>query len=310
MLNNLFYDAPPVVEFRKKHPLARVGGTKPLLDSLLRAWKEFGGKKRPNIGILEFRQQFQTGDSAEFLVLSRLFRKHGYEVELISPDQLEYRNGVLRRGNFEVDIVYRRVRVSEFLMRFDLNHPLVRAYRDRAVCVVNSFRSEMAQKKAVFELLTDEAVTASFPAAEKKAIRDYIPWTRVVASTHTTYHDQSIDLPAFIQGNRDRLVLKPNDDDGERQTFVGADLDDSAWERALKTAMRGTYVVQEITKPLQCTFPLRRYGSVEMKDMTVDVQPHAFLGKVNGCSTWVSPAGKNGFSTVSGLAPTFILESR
>jgi hypothetical protein len=78
----------------------------------------------------------------------------------------------------------------------------------------------------------------------------------------------------------------------------------------MKTAMRGSYVVQEIAKPLQCAFPLHRYGSVEMKDMTVDVQPHAFLGKVNGCSTWVSPAKKNGFSTVSGLAPTFILESR
>ena len=75
---------------------------------------------------------------------------------MITPDQLEYRNGVLRRGDFTIDLIYRRVRVSEFLMRFDLNHPLVRAYRDRAVCVVNSFRSEMAQRRAIFDLLTDE----------------------------------------------------------------------------------------------------------------------------------------------------------
>jgi hypothetical protein len=176
--------------------------------------------------------------------------------------------------------------------------------------VVNSFRSEIAQKKAMFELLTDEAVTAGFPAAEKKAIREYLPWTRVVASTHTTYHDQPIDLPAFIQGNRERLVLKPNEEDGERQTFVGSQLDDSSWERAMKTALRSTYVVQEVTTPLQCTFPLHRYGSVEMKEMIVDVQPHAFLGKVDGCSTYVTPAGNNGFSTVSGLVPTFILESK
>jgi len=310
ILNNLFYDAEPVVEFRKKNPLAKVGGTQLLLNSMLEAYRQFGGKKHPNIGILEFRQQFQSSDGGESLVLSDLFRSHKYAVELIAPDQLEYRNGVLRRGNFEIDIVCRRVRVSEFLMRFDLNHPLVRAYRDRAVCVVNSFRSEMGQKKAVFELLTDEAVTSNFPASERKAIRDYIPWTRVVSPTHTMYHDQPIDLPAFIQGNRDRLVLKPNDDDGERQTFVGADLDANAWDKAVKTALRGSYVVQESTKPLQCSFPLHRYGSVEMKDMTVEVQPHAFLGKVNGCSTWVSPAGKNGFSTVSGLAPTFILESK
>lgn len=310
ILNKVFYDAPIVQEFRKKTPLLKVGGARPLLDSLLRAYKDFGGHRHPNIAILEFRQAYQNGEHREYNLIAEMFRRHGYEVELISPDQLEYRNGLLRRGNFQIDIVYRQVRVSEFLMRFDLNHPLVRAYRDRAVCMVNSFRSEIAQKKAVFELLTDETVTASFPAAEKKAIREYLPWTRVVAATHTTYRDQPIDLPAFIQGNRERLVLKPNDDDGERQTFVGSDLDDSAWERALKTALRTTYVVQEVTRPLTSTFPLHRYGSMEMKDMSVDVQPHAFLGKVEGCSTFLTPAGNNGFSTVSGLAPTFILDSR
>jgi hypothetical protein len=196
-------------------------------------------------------------------------------------------------------------------MRFDLNHPLVRAYRDGAVCVVNSFRSEIAQKKALFELLTDTSVTSTFPAAERKAIRDFIPWTRVVAANHATYGEDTVDLPAFIQANRERLILKPNDsDEGEHQTFVGAELDDSAWERAIKTALRSSYVVQEITKHLKCEFPLYRYGSLDMREMFVDVHPHTFLGKVNGCSTWLTPADRAGFTTVAGLAPTFILESR
>jgi len=309
-INNLFYEAPPVQEFRKKHALHKVGGSQPFLDSVLAAWEEFGGKKKPNIAILQFKQTYTNGDNGENHLLAEMFRRGGYSADIVSPDQLEYRNGVLRRGYFDVDIVYRRVRVSEFLMRFDLNHPLVRAYRDRAVCMVNSFRSEIVQKKALFELLTDETVTSSFPASERKAIRDFIPWTRVVAPTNTTYHDQPIDLPAFIQGNRERLVLKPNDEDGERQSFIGAELDESGWDRAMKTAMRNTYVVQEMSKPLTSEFPLHRYGTVEMKDMSVDVHPHAFLGKVSGCSAYLTPARKNGFSTVSGLAPTFILESR
>ena len=181
-LNNAFYDAPPVKEFRKKQPLAKFGGTKPLLESLLRAYREFGGKKKPNIGILEFRQAFQSNEPSDFAPLMETFRRDGYRTEIITPDQLEYRNGVLRRGDFTVDLVYRRVRVSEFLVRFDLNHPLVRAYRDRAVCVVNSFRSEMAQRRAIFDLLTDETITSSFPTVERKAIRDFIPWTRVVTA--------------------------------------------------------------------------------------------------------------------------------
>lgn len=309
-LNNAFYDAPPVKEFRKKYPLVKIGGAKPLVQSLAKAYKEFGGKKAPNIGILEFRQAFQSGEGSDFLVLMENFRREGYKTEVVTPDQLDYRNGVLRRGDFPIDLIYRRVRVSEFLVRFDLNHPLVRAYRDRAVCVVNSFRSEMAQRRAIFDLLTDDAVTANFPTAERKAIRDYIPWTRVVAAGNTVYNEQSIDLPAFIQANRERLVLKPNDDDGERRTYHGAEMDDATWERALKTALRDSYVVQEVTKKLTSEFPIHRYGSIEMREMNVDVHPHSFLGKVNGCSTWVSPVGANSFSTVSGLAPTFILDSK
>jgi hypothetical protein len=309
-LSNLFWDTPPVKEFRKKFPLSKLAGTKPLLDSLLRAYKEFGGKKRPNIAIVDLRQPFQTAEPAEYILLTQLLRKEGYQAEVVSPDQLEYRNGVLRRGNFEINLVYRRVRVSEFLMRFDLNHPLVRAYRERAVCVVNSFRSEMTQKKAIFDLLTDEAITANFPAAERKVIREFIPWTRVVVAGNTTYRDETIDLPAFIQSNRERMILKPNDSDGERQTFVGSEMDDTGWDRALKTALRGSYVVQEVTKQLKCEFPLHRYGTVEMREMHVEVHPHSFLGKINGCSTWLTPAANGGFSTVAGLAPTFILESK
>lgn len=308
-LNNLFYEAEPVKEFRKKYKLTKIGSTKPLLQSLLKAYKEFGGKKHPNIAILEFRNPFQAGDSGEYQLLTDIFRREGFATQVISPDQLEYRNGVLRKGNFEIHLIYRRVKVSEFLVRFDLTHPLVRAYRDKAVCVVNSFRSELAQKKAIFDLLTDETITSSFPAAERRAIRDFIPWTRVVAATKTVYNDQTVDLLDFILKNREKLALRPNDDAGDRNTFTGSAMDDAAWDRALKLASRGSYVVQEVTPPARFTFPVNQYGRVEMQEMQVDVQPHAFLGKVNGCSSWLS-AGGSGFSTVSGLAPTFLLEGK
>jgi uncharacterized circularly permuted ATP-grasp superfamily protein len=229
---------------------------------------------------------------------------------VISPDQLEYRSGVLRRGDFRVDLVYRRVKVHEFLVRFDLSHPLMRAYRDRAVCVVNSFRSELAQKKAIFDLLTDETLTSGFPLQERKAIREFIPWTRVVAAANTMYQNQSVDLPEFILKNRERLVLKPNDDSTDRHAVRGSETDDSGWERALKQAMRSPYVVQEEVAPTKSTFPVYQYGSVQMRELRVDVHPHSFLGKVHGCSSYIRAETPSGFTTIAGLAPTFILDSK
>jgi len=307
LLANVYYNCPIVKEFRKKYELTKIGGTRHLLRALLEAYQSFGKKRHPQIAILEFRTPAQLTQSREHLLVAESFRRTGYPTEVVSPDQLDYRGGVLRAGNFEIDIVYRRLTVQEFLVRFDLSHPLVRAYKDGAVCVVNSFRAELAHKKAIFDLLTDETITANFPAAEKKAIEQHIPWTRVVAAVRTTYHDQVIDLPEFILKNREKLVLRPNDVGSEQRVWVGAETREADWERALRTALRYPYVVQERVEPKAIPFPLFQFGSLEMKNMIVDVQPHIYLGKVHDCSSWLSEAG-TGFSTLSGLAPTFILE--
>ncbi|MDQ2945831.1 MAG: hypothetical protein M3Y27_07800, partial [Acidobacteriota bacterium] len=286
-------------------------GMKYLLMAILKSYKEFGSKnKKPNIAILEFKHPFQTAESGESLLIADFFRKEGLQTQIVSPDHLEYKNNVLRSGDFKIDIVFRRMKVQEFLIRFDLSHPLLRAYRDRAVCMVNNFRSEMAQKKAIFDLLTDEAVTSSFPAAERKVIREFVPWTRVVNSTKTTYQDEQVDLPDFILKNRERLVLRPNDDSTDESSFLGSESDDSRWEKALRTAMRSPYVVQEALEPVHDVFPLLQYGHLEMRKMRIDLHPHSYLGKVQGCSSWLTAVTSSGFSTLSGVAPTFILESK
>jgi len=217
---------------------------------------------------------------------------------------------MLRHAEFPIELIFRRIKVQEFLVRFDLTHPLLRAYQDRAVCLVNSFRSELAQKKAIFDLLTDEQITQSFPAAERKAIQDFIPWTRLVRETKTRYRKKLVDLPEFILHNRHKLVLTPNDEGTDQHSFRGSELDDAAWEKALRIALRNPYVVQEHVEPVVEMFPILHYGHLEMQKMRVDVHPHSYLGKVQGCSSWLTAVGPSGFSTLSGLAPIFILEPK
>ena len=331
-LSNMFYDSPPMKEFRKKYSLTKLGGTKQLLQALLKAYKEFGSRKsaagngarrngngngngnghrkKPRIAILEFRQPFQTAAAPEHVILAELFRKEGCETEVVSPEQLEYRNGVLRKGDFEIDLIYRKMKVNEFLVRFDLTHALVRAYQDQKVCIVNSFRAELSRKKAIFDLLTDETVTGKFPAAERKAIREFIPWTRIVAPGKTTRNGKAIDLIEYVQANRSKLVLKPNDDSAELPVYRGAAMDDANWEKALRVTQRTPYVVQEVTESTRAPFPVLQYGSVQVKDLNVDVHPHSFLGKVYGCSSWLTTEAPSGVRSAVGLAPTFIIDTK
>jgi hypothetical protein len=312
-LSDLFYDCPPVKEFRRRYNITRVGGKKPFLSALLKAYKMFtagsvGLRAKPHIAILEFRDP--TGRS-EYEIYRDYFRSEGFETELVSPDQLEYRNGVLRSGNFDIDLIYRRISAQEFLLRFTLNHPLVQAYRDHKVCIVNSFRSELSHKKAMFALLTDETLTAKFPIHERKAIREHVPWTRVVKTGKTQYRDETIDdLIEYIKQNREKLVLRPNDEYSDMHSFIGYEHDEGSWARAIREALRAPYVVQERVKPARTVFPLMNYGHLEFKEMQVDVQPQAFLGKVAGCSSYVSSSGPGSYSPASGFAPTFIIDPK
>jgi hypothetical protein len=311
-LSDLFYDCPPVKEFRRRYNLTRVGGKKPFLSALLKAYKMFsaglGMRQKPNIAILEFRDP--TGRS-EYEIYRDYFRAEGFQTELVSPEQLEYRNGVLRSGSFDIDLIYRRISAQEFLLRFTLNHPLVQAYRDHKVCIVNSFRSELSHKKAMFALLTDESLTLKFPLNERKAIREHVPWTRVVKAGKSSYHEEPIDdLVEYIKQNREKLVLRPNDEYSDMHSFIGYEHDEGSWARAIREALRAPYVVQERVKPARTVFPLMNFGHLEFKEMQVDVQPQAFLGKVAGCSSYVSTSGPGSYSPASGFTPTFIIDSK
>ncbi len=96
-LADLFYDAPPVKEFRKKYKLTKLGATKYLLQALLKAYKDFGGKqKTPRIAIVEYRPPSQSAEFSEYAALADYFSREGYP----DRDHLPARSArIPRRGS-------------------------------------------------------------------------------------------------------------------------------------------------------------------------------------------------------------------
>jgi len=132
----------------------------------------------------------------------------------------------------------------------------------------------------------------------------------VVAAGKTVIRDQAIDLLEWIKANRERLVMRPNDNEEDMVIFNGADLDEKGWDRAIRTALRNPYVVQEAAPASTAVFPVYRYGQLEMQRMQVDITPHALLGKIQSCSAWLSVEGSAGFSTLTGVAPVVIVDAK
>jgi hypothetical protein len=183
----------------------------------------------------------------------------------------------------------------------------LRAYRDRAVCVVNSFRAEFAQRRALFDLLTDETVTAHLPAADRKLIRNSVSWTRIVSPRKTTHGDKQIDLPEFILNQRERLALLPNEDSSDQRVYIGSEMTPLAWDRALKQALRSPYVVQERTLSARESFPLFQYGEFKMKEAEVTVHPHVLNGEMSGASA-ILQTYLAGSAAHLAVAPVLLLE--
>lgn len=307
-LADLFLDLPITKEFKRgRYKLSKIGGAKHLPAATLAAWKDFGGRHNPHIAILEAGQAFGSNGS-EGRLLADLFNQAGCCSRVVTPENLEYRNGRLSAGDFQIDIVFRRILTRELLVHCDLSHPFLLAYRDRAVCVVNDFRSELAQRRVLFELLTDDAITARFPATDRKLIRAFVPWTRLMAQRKTKYKDQEVDLPEFVRRGRERFVLRPNDHECDQRAFVGAEMTSSAWERAVRLALRMPYVVQERFSCGPETFPVYQYGELQMKRVEVSVHPHVYNGKVQGVSAALQSSSA-GCSTPLALAPVLLLEN-
>ena len=316
LLADLFLELPVVKEFKRgRYKLSKLGGPKALMQAIQTAYRQFGGKNKPAIAIVELGLESgaSTGgsgtvaSSCEGLLLVECLNQLGGNARLVPPELLEYSGGKLHTGDFKIDLVLRRVSTREILTRWDLSHPLLRAYRDRAVCVVNSFRAEFAQRRALFDLLTDETVTAHLPAADRKLIRNSVSWTRIVSPRKTTHGDKQIDLPEFILNQRERLALLPNEDSSDQRVYIGSEMTPLAWDRALKQALRSPYVVQERTLSARESFPLFQYGEFKMKEAEVTVHPHVLNGEMSGASA-ILQTYLAGSAAHLAVAPVLLLE--
>jgi hypothetical protein len=233
---------------------------------------------------------------------------HGVRTIICSPDELEYNGRRLSCGDFEIDLVYKRIIIHEFLARYDETHPLVRACVNHHVCLVNPFRCKITHKKASFELLTDEACASWFTSKERAAIARSIPWTRRMAERRTTCYGNSVGLVDFVRQNRARLVLKPNDDYGGHGVYFGPHLDEPAWENAITIALSADYVVQEAVDLSPEEFPIFDRMQWKLQPMFVDTNPFLFSGKVCGAMVRLSNSPIVNVSSGGGEAGFFVIK--
>jgi hypothetical protein len=309
---DIFQSLPVMKRFSERFNVRPLYGRAKMLDVLLRAHAQFLGRRSdraPHIAIVDLKGM---PTQKEFELFKEYFESQGYPAVICSPEELEWTGSRLRNGEFEIDIVYKRLLVNEYLPIMEESPALLDAYRARAVCMVNSFRSKLIHKKALFAVLTDERHARLFSKDEREKISAHVPWTRRVRAEKSDYHGEQIDLLEFISARRDRLVLKPNDDYGGHGIFIGWNTDEISWAEAMQSALaNGDYLVQERVPTAREIFPaLQEDGSVNFAEQLVDLDPLLFNGKVGSAFTRLSFTELANVSSGGGMVPTFIIDEK
>jgi hypothetical protein len=200
-LSTVFYGLPVMREFLRTYDVRPLPARHGVLHVLLDAFRQWSGRQEPpRILILDWRE---VPTQSEFLLFREYFRSQGLECEIADPREVEYRGGKLWAGDLHVTLVYKRVLLSELVGREGMDHPVLRAVRDRAVCMVNPFQCKVLHKKTSLAVLSDERNTALFTAEEQRAIDAYVPWTRRVEERQSMFGRRVrtwCSSPAMIMG--------------------------------------------------------------------------------------------------------------
>ncbi len=309
---DIFSSLPVMKEFTKSYNVRAMYGKSFMLEVLLSSYQEYLGRqpeRPPCIAIVDLAD---VPTVKEFELFREFFEKSGYPSVICTPQELEFSNNRLSVSGQEIDIVYKRLLVNEYLPIIEEYPALLDAYRAGAICMVNSFRSKLIHKKALFAVLTDPKHAGLFSPSELDAIKAHVPWTRVVRDERTDYFGRDVNLLDFIRADGERLVLKPNDDYGGHGITIGWNVDQRGWDEAINNALAdGDYLVQERVPTARETFPaLTDDGRVEFAEQLVDLDPLLFNGKVGSAFTRLSFTELANVSSGGGMVPTYIISQK
>jgi hypothetical protein len=295
----------PLQPFFEQNHLRTTHRAQNILNSLLAAYEEFGGLEAPQIAIMDWRH---VRTRAELEYMKAFFESKGYKAVIADPRELKYKGGKLYHKNFKVDIIYRRAIFDEIVERLDEVEDLIKAYRDRAVCMVNPLRSRLASTKALLSILTNPEYDHFFTESENKAKREHIPWTRRLTDAEDFYGRKKIYLIDFLKDEKETLVLKPSSGVGGKDVTIGRETPDSDWNAVMDKALKGDWVVQEYVNVPIMTVPVIINNKLDFAYKKYNLSMMVCGGKYTGAFVRVSDESMINVAKGGGLITTLAAE--
>lgn len=266
------------------------------VEESLKVYDGFNKKvDKPNIGIVDFSE---TGITAEFEAFKNAYIDKGYNAEIIDPRELSYTNGHLYYEDMRIDLIYRRIVTVEFIEKSEEIPDLIEAYRDGAVCMIGSLRSQIMHNKIIFKILHHQDTQEFLTEEEVLFIKNHIPYTEEFSGDNSRFEQ--------VKQNKNKYIIKPTDSFASQGVSAGRDFSQEQWEKIIEDCWNKDYLFQEFIEP--STRPFIQFdekGGLSVQDFNMNIGVYMYNEGFAGIYTRISRQniifGREGYYSIPNL---------
>jgi hypothetical protein len=177
---------------------------------------------------------------------------------------LRYDGKVLRtKSGMAIDAIYRRAVTSDIMSRYDEAGDFIKAVKDRAVCLVGDFVTQIVHNKRLFFILFHEKTRDILTDEEQQFVARHFPATYYLTEENIAAND--------VYQNREEWIIKPCDSYGAKGFFAGRSLTAAEWVKACEAHLQHDYILQAFNAPyktLNIDFSLENPVAREYSNLT------------------------------------------
>lgn len=262
------------------------------VDESIKIYKKYNSNnEKPNVAIVDFIESATTYEFEEF---KKAYEEKGYNCIIADPRDLKYIDGKLYHKDYKIDLVYRRIVTFELIERSHEVPDFIQAYKDRAVCVIGSIRSQVVHNKIVFKILHDEHTLSLLSEEEQAFVKKHIPYTGIFAGDISVFNK--------VLSNKETYIMKPFDLNASRGVYTGRDFSQEEWEEKLLESWNKDYLYQEYCDPYTRDFVVFENGEPIEKEFKQIIGLFMYNEKLAGLYARI---GEN--NIISGLTEYYTL---
>jgi glutathionylspermidine synthase len=247
--------------------------------------------KKPNVAIVDFIESATTFEFEEF---KKAYEERGYNCIIVDPRDLKYKDGNLYHEDYKIDLVYRRIVTFELIERSEEIKDFIQAYKDKAVCVIGSIRSQIVHNKIVFKILHDDYTLNLLSEEEQDFVKKHVPLTKIFSGDKSVFNQ--------VLNNKEKYIMKPFDLNASRGVYTGRDFSQEEWEEKLLESWSEDYLYQEYCDPYTRDFVVYEDGEAVVKEFKQIIGLFLYNEKLAGLYTRI---GEN--NIISGLTEYYTL---